>query len=92
MVLGVRPEALAPGSPARVSGDPATQGKLTAKVWLVQPLGAQMDVYLSTPLHERIVARTESAPSPAVDETVSVAVDMSRAHFFEPGDNGTALA
>jgi hypothetical protein len=51
-----------------------------------------MDVYLSTPLHERIVAHTESAPSPTVDETVTVTVDMSRAHFFEPGDVGAWIA
>jgi multiple sugar transport system ATP-binding protein len=91
VVLGLRPEALAPGSPTHVPANHATVGKLTAKVWLVQPLGAQMDVYLSTPVHERIVAHTESAPSPLVDETVAVTVDMSRAHFFEPGDVGAAI-
>ncbi len=88
VVLGLRPETIAPAAVARFV-DPAA---LTMKVWLVQPLGAQMDVYLSTARHPRIVAHTESAASPVVDETIPVAIDMSRAHFFEPGDVGATIA
>jgi multiple sugar transport system ATP-binding protein len=91
VVLGLRPEAVAPAATARFTAPAAEIGQLSMKVWLVQPLGAQMDVYLSTPRHERIVAHTDSAAPPAVDQTVPVAVDMSRAHFFEPGDAGRAI-
>src|SRR3954464_13750381 len=48
VVLGVRPEALAPAASARFSG---VGSQLTMKVWLVQPLGATMDVYLQTARH-----------------------------------------
>jgi multiple sugar transport system ATP-binding protein len=91
VVLGLRPETLAPSATARFAAAPADVGQLTTKVWLVQPLGAQMDVYLSTARHARIVAHTESAAPPAVDDTLALAVDMSRAHFFEPGDAGNAI-
>ena len=66
------------------------------KVWLVQPLGAKMDVYLQTERHARIVAHVdasaEGAAAPAVGDTVLATVDMERAHFFEPGDDGAAIA
>ena len=66
------------------------------KVWLVQPLGAKMDVYLQTERHARIVAHVDaSADGAAVPPSATRCwprVDMERAHFFEPGDNGIAIA
>jgi hypothetical protein len=65
------------------------------KVWLVQPLGAKMDIYLQTERHERVVAHvdaTADGAAPGVGETLPVAVDMERAHFFAPGELGIALA
>jgi multiple sugar transport system ATP-binding protein len=92
MVLGLRPEALAPPAAARF----ATAGsELAMKVWLVQPLGAKMDVFLQTERHGRIVAHIDASAdgaAPAVGETLPIAVDMERAHFFVPGDDGIALA
>jgi multiple sugar transport system ATP-binding protein len=92
VVMGVRPEALA----LRGAGAGPGGATLAMKVWLVQPLGAKMDVYLQTERHARIVAHVdasaEGAATPAVGDTVLTAVDMERAHFFEPGENGAALA
>ena len=92
VVMGVRPEALA----LRGAGAGPGGATLAMKVWLVQPLGAKMDVYLQTERHARIVAHVdasaEGAATPAVGDTVLATVDMERAHFFEPGDNGAALA
>ena len=68
---------------------------MTMKVWLVQPLGATMDIYLQTDRHERIVAHvdaTADGAAPGVGETLAIAVDMERAHFFAPGELGIALA
>ncbi len=92
IVLGVRPEALGPAGAARFA---AADARLTMKVWLVQPLGAKMDVYLQTDRHPRIVAHVDASAdstAPAVGDTLSIAVDMERAHFFSPGDAGIALA
>src|SRR6476620_4733929 len=82
VVLGVRPEALALAAPGRGS-----ELALTMTVWLVQPLGASMDVYLQTDRNPRVVAHvpaTADGAAPAVGDTLSIAVDMERAHFFAP--------
>jgi len=91
IVLGVRPEALAPAAAARFA---AAGSVLSMKVWLVQPLGAKMDVYLQTDRNERVIAHVDASAdgaAPGVGETLPVAVDMERAHFFAPGPDGTAL-
>ena len=92
IVLGLRPEALAPPAGARF----ATAGsELAMKVWLVQPLGAKMDVFLQTERHGRIVAHIDASAdgaAPAVGDTLPIAVDMERAHFFVRGEDGIALA
>jgi multiple sugar transport system ATP-binding protein len=92
IVLGVRPEALAPAAAARFA---VAGSALPMTVWLVQPLGATMDVYLRTERHARVVAHvdaTADGAAPGVGDSLSIAVDMERAHFFSPGDNGIALA
>ena len=92
IVLGLRPEALAPASAARFA---TTGAALTMKVWLVQPLGAKMDVYLQTERHPRIVAHVDASADgavPGVGDALPIAVDMERAHFFAPGEDGKALA
>jgi multiple sugar transport system ATP-binding protein len=94
VVLGIRPEALAPAATARFASA-GSELAMTMKVWLVQPLGATMDIYLQTDRHERIVAHVDASAdgaAPAVGETLAIAVDMERAHFFAPGELGIALA
>jgi multiple sugar transport system ATP-binding protein len=93
IVLGLRPEALAPATSARFATVPGCE--LPMKVWLVQPLGAKMDVYLQTERHGRIIAHVDASPdgaAPAVGDVLPIAVDMERAHFFAPGDDGAAQA
>jgi len=94
VVLGIRPEALAPAGSARfAAAGPSLALKM--KVWLVQPLGATMDVYLQTERHERIIAHVDASPEatgPGVGDNLEIAVDMERAHFFAPGELGIALA
>jgi multiple sugar transport system ATP-binding protein len=90
LVMGVRPEALVLPRP----GDSGTTSaaSLPMKLWLVQPLGAKMDVYLSTARHERIVAHVDAHAGLSVGATLPVAIDMDRVHFFEPGETGRAIA
>jgi len=92
IVLGLRPEALAPAAAARF----ATAGsEMAMKIWLVQPLGAKMDVFLQTERHSRIVAHIDASAdgaAPAVGDTLPIAADMERAHFFVRGEDGIALA
>jgi multiple sugar transport system ATP-binding protein len=89
LVLGVRPEILVlprHDSPTKTNGV-----SVPMKVWLVQPLGATMDVYLSTASHERIVAHVEATAGLSVGTTLPVTIDMDRVHFFEPGEMGRAI-
>ena len=62
------------------------------KLWMLQPLGAKMDVYLSTAKHERIVAHVDARADWSVGVTLPVAIDMDRVHFFEPGETGRTIA
>ena len=94
IVLGLRPEALAPHDRANFGArfaSPEGVGQLPTKIWLVQTLGAMMDIYLATEKHKRIVAHVDAFGGLAVDQAVTMAVDMERAHFFEPGDAGRAV-
>ena len=90
LVMGVRPEALI----LPRSGDSAAPAALSVpmKLWLLQPLGAKMDVYLSTTRHERIVAHVDARTGLSVGATLPVAIDMDHVHFFEPGEAGRTLA
>jgi len=89
LVLGVRPEALAPASQARFG---KADNAIAMKVWLVQPLGDRADVYFSTPHHARIVAQIEASAGVTVGETIPIYVDLDRVHFFEAGESGRSLA
>jgi multiple sugar transport system ATP-binding protein len=90
LVMGVRPEAII----LPRSGFSTAAAALTVpmKLWLLQPLGAKMDVYLSTARHERIVAHVDARAGLSVGDTLPVTIDMDRVHFFEPGEAGRTLA
>jgi hypothetical protein len=50
---------------------------------------------MQTDRHTRVIAHidaTADGAAPGVGEPVPIAVDMERAHFFAPGDDGIALA
>ncbi|HKO48213.1 MAG TPA: sn-glycerol-3-phosphate ABC transporter ATP-binding protein UgpC [Polyangiaceae bacterium] len=88
VVLGVRPEAMSDKAHARFQTE---DNQLPMNVTLVQPLGHKMDVYLSTARHPRAVAQIDSYAEVQRGETLPVFFDMSRVHFFEPGENGAKL-
>jgi multiple sugar transport system ATP-binding protein len=90
LVMGVRPEALVLPRPGDTGA--AAAASLPMKLWLVQPLGAKMDIYLATARHERIVAHVDARAGLGVGATLPVAIDMDRVHFFEPGETGRAIA
>jgi multiple sugar transport system ATP-binding protein len=90
LVMGVRPEAIIiPRPNDSAAADAVT---LPMKLWLVQPLGAKMDVYLATARHERIVAHVDARAGLGVGANLQVVLDMDRVHFFEPGEAGRTVA
>jgi multiple sugar transport system ATP-binding protein len=88
VVLGVRPEALCDAERARFSSDAG----LDFRVNLVQPLGDKMDVTLATDSHPRVVAHLDAFSGVRAGQTLRVVFDLSRVHFFEPGDLGKRIA
>jgi multiple sugar transport system ATP-binding protein len=74
--LGLRPESLtlsAPGS-----------GQVQARVELVEALGAETLVYVTTPRGTQLVARQNNARNlPHVGDSVGLQIDAAAAHLFD---------
>jgi multiple sugar transport system ATP-binding protein len=83
VALGVRPDQL------RVSAD-AAGASVTAEVRAIERLGDRMDVALAVGA-TRLVARIENDARLREGATAGVAVDLSAAHLFAPGEDGARL-
>ncbi len=59
---------------------------------MTEPLGNDMDVYMSSTLSDHIVGRVEATQSLPLDQAATVYVDTNRVHFFEPGETGMNLS
>ena len=73
--IGLRPEHLqlcAPGS-----------GQVHARVELIEALGAETLVYLSTPAGVQLVVRQNTRSPLRVHESVGIAIDADAAHVFD---------
>ena len=87
VVLGIRPEHFHLWRP-----EGAASGLLKAKINVVEPLGNDMDVYMSTTLNDHVVARVEAASDLQMDAQATMFVDLRKVHFFEPGETGMNLS
>jgi multiple sugar transport system ATP-binding protein len=87
-VLGVRPEGMADVQHARFQTRDRT---LPMRVTLVQLLGDRMDVYLATDKHPHSVAQVQAYPGVKPGDTLTMALDPERMHFFEPGELGKTI-
>jgi len=87
VVLGIRPEYfhLRPGDNA------AAANALQVKINVVEPLGSNMDVYMSTNLHDYVVGRLEAQTGLVAGTAATVYVDVRKIHLFEPGETGMNL-
>jgi multiple sugar transport system ATP-binding protein len=88
VVLGIRPEHVHLQPIASEAGGVA----LNVTVNVIEPLGNDMDVYMSTSLHDHMVGRVEARQGVATGTKATVYVDASRVHFFEPGVTGMNLS
>jgi multiple sugar transport system ATP-binding protein len=80
MKMGLRPEDIHETSAAA----PAASGAaVRAKVEVVEPMGSEVYLYLSTGQHN-FIARVGVAQKADVNHDVEVRFDMKRAHFFDP--------
>lgn len=102
LVLGVRPDRIAvmPDVPAAGAAGTTSTGAagsaagavatLPGRIEAVEQLGDRCDVVVRV-AGRRIVARV--APNPALreDSDATIAMDLTQAHLFEPGDDGARL-
>ena len=88
VVLGIRPEHFHP-QPIASAGPAVT---LDADLNVIEPLGNDMDLYLTTPHHPHVVARVESSSDVKAGTRVKMYVDLPKVHFFEPGVTGANLS
>jgi multiple sugar transport system ATP-binding protein len=88
VIMGIRPEHFHVG-PRDSSA--ATWAQLQVRLNVIEPLGNDMDVYMSTNLHPNVVGRVEAQGGLEIDTQTTVYVDLRKVHFFEPGATGSNL-
>ncbi len=84
VVLGVRPEHLL-ASPGESSAP--IKGRLS----VIEPLGNDMDIYVSTKFHDPVIARIPAQSDLQVDTSIALHVDLRKIHIFAPGETGINL-
>jgi len=78
ITLGLRPEHIA------LPSQSSSKGKGTVTVEVVEPMGNEIYLYFSTRKNgPQYVARIEAEREPAVGNTLSLAFDTSKAHYFD---------
>ena len=88
VVLGIRPEHFHL-RPVDCEMSPRPVG---VKLNVVEPLGSDMDVYMSTALHDHVVGRLEAQGGLQTGTDATVYVDVRKLHLFEPGATGMNLS
>ncbi|CAN5501188.1 ABC transporter ATP-binding protein [soil metagenome] len=94
VVLGIRPEHFHLQSTGNHVGDNRSDNwaPMNVRVSVTEPLGNDMDVYMSTALHDHVVGRVEAQSSGVtMNSQITVYVDLRKVHFFEPGVTGANL-
>ena len=88
VVFGIRPEDIHDvQSAARADKNTAP---LSATVEVVEPMGSEVFLNLRAG-HSALVARVDPSNMPAVNETVTLAVEIDKAHFFDHREGHTNL-
>ena len=77
LLLGVRPEDLIYSETASAEND------MPAKIEVVEPLGAEIHVFVSTAAHPSIVANCPPRYEFVVGETAHFTVDLGKLQFFD---------
>lgn len=85
IVLGLRPEHF-----SFIDQAGPDQPTVNLAVQVVEPLGAQMDIYATLPTGQRVLARTEARPI-QTGTTQRFALAIDKAQLFETGEYGKNL-
>jgi multiple sugar transport system ATP-binding protein len=82
--VGLRPE--------NITLLPAGQGQFQAKVELVEALGAETLIYVTTERGTQLVARQNARTHLSLGANVGIAIDVENAHFFDAKGRVTSKA
>ena len=74
--IGLRPES--------VTLQPAGQGLVDGRVELLEALGAETLIYVSTPGGAQLVARQNTRSPLHAGDAVGVSIELDQAHWFDP--------
>jgi multiple sugar transport system ATP-binding protein len=88
VVLGIRPEHFH----LRPVEDGSNSLMLKMQLNVIEPLGNDMDIYMSSALHSHVVGRVEAQMGLEMNTQITVYVDLRKVHFFEPGVTGMNLS
>jgi len=86
VVFGIRPEDI---SDALFVTHPNPEQQVKARVEVVEPMGAEVYIYLTTGKHS-FVARMNTAQQAEVNQALTLVFNMKKAHFFD-AESGAAL-
>jgi len=85
--MGIRPEHL---QDSVLVSNPDQDTLVKSKVEVVEPMGAEIMLYLSAGDHAYI-ARVDGQDKAKAGQEISMSFDMLHASFFEPGDSGPRI-
>jgi multiple sugar transport system ATP-binding protein len=88
LIMGIRPEHF---HVRPRDESPNGWAAMQLRLNVIEPLGNDMDVYMSSNLHQNVVGRIEAQGGLEIDTQATMYVDLRRVHFFEPGIAGTNL-
>ncbi len=86
VVFGVRPEDL---NDILFVGNPHPDHQLKARVEVVEPMGAEVYLYLNSGSHPFVV-RLNTQDTARVNQEVTMVVEMKKTHFFH-ADTGVSI-
>ncbi|MFL6527948.1 MAG: ABC transporter ATP-binding protein [Chthoniobacterales bacterium] len=82
MLLGIRPESIQVAQPER--GDTSDAANFSATVELIEPTGAETNLYLQTGAHTVIGRSQQPVDNREVGKRLQFEMAMSKAHLFDP--------
>jgi multiple sugar transport system ATP-binding protein len=87
IVFGIRPEDVYDKLFVQYA---APENTITATCEVIEPMGAEVYLYLNTGKHA-FIARVGGHNKPAVNQEMDMVIDMAKAHFFDPRSEKTIL-
>ena len=87
VVFGIRPEDI---TDTLYVTNPNPEHKIKARVEVVEPMGAEVYLYLNTGRHS-FIARVGASDKAEVNQDLTVVVNLKKAHFFDEKTGATIV-